>query len=261
MRSEATEIGRLIGDDPRCTSRPRKFSCGSNRPASTMLWKEKAAGSGHQPHVNVKHKLMSNTDTLTFLIDGVRRQDPELWRQFDAIYRPMLLEFLRKQGLDAFKADDVVQHIFMKLLAKIDTYDRTRCRFRTWLFGVAKNTLIDLARRQASYKRALDGWARNLLQATPSDSVRMAEDWAKLHRTKILKHALETVRARTSARAWACFEQRLLRNRPGAEIARELGITPNVVYVNSCRVLKEVTTICQEFDEDPRDALDTSDLS
>jgi RNA polymerase sigma-70 factor, ECF subfamily len=261
MRPQTTEIGRMIGDGPRCISRPRKFSCGSNRPASTMLWKEKAARSGHQPHVNVEHNLMSSTDTLTFLIDGVRRQDPERWREFDVIYRPMLLEFLRKRGLDDSRADDVVQQIFVKLLDKIQTYDRKRCRFRTWLFGLTKNTLIDLARRQASYKRALEGWARNVLQATPSDTVKMAEDWAKLHRTKILKHALETVRTRTSARAWACFEQRLLRNRPGAEIARELGITPNAVYVNSCRVLKEVTTICQEFDEDPGDALDTSDLS
>ena len=100
-----------------------------------------------------------------------------------------------------------------------------------------------------------------MLQATPSDSVKMAEAWAKLHRTKILKHAMETVRARTSTRAWACFEQRLLRDRPGAEIARELDITPNVVFVNARRVLKQVRSICQEFDEDPRDALDSSHLS
>ena len=44
-------------------------------------------------------------------------------------------------------------------------------------------------------------------------------------------------------------------------IARELGITANVVFVNACRVLKQVTNICQEFDEDPRDALDSSHLS
>jgi RNA polymerase sigma factor (sigma-70 family) len=226
-----------------------------------MLWEEKTARSGHQPHVKIEHKFMSNTDTRGSVIVGVCRQDPERWREFDSIYRPMLFGFLRKQGLDESDANDVVQDIFVKLLSKIDTYDRTRCKFRTWLFGLALNTLIDKARRRASYHKAVEGWARNVLQATPSDSVKLAEAWAKLHRTKILKHAMETGRDRTSTRTWACFEQRLLRDRPGAEIARELEISANVVYVNACRVLKQVTTICQEFDEDSRDALDSSHLS
>jgi RNA polymerase sigma factor (sigma-70 family) len=204
---------------------------------------------------------MSSTDTRGSIIVGICQQDPERWRDFDAIYRPMLFGFLRKQGLDEFDANDVVQDIFVKLLGKIDTYDRTRCKFRTWLFGLALNTLIDKARRKTTYNKALDGWARNVLQATPTDSVKMAEAWGKLHRTKILKHALETVRVRTSTRTWACFEQRILRDRPGAEIAKELDITANVVFVNAHRVLKQVTIICQEFDEDPRDALDSSHLS
>jgi RNA polymerase sigma-70 factor (ECF subfamily) len=196
-------------------------------------------------------------DTLGSLIVGVCQQDPERWREFDAIYRPMLFAFLRKQGLSEFAASDVVQDIFVKLLRKIDTYDRTKCKFRTWLFTLAQHTLIDKARRRASYNKAIEGWARNVLQATPSDSMKLAEDWAKLHRAKILKRALETVRARTSARVWACFEQRLLRDRPGAEIARELDITPNTVFVNACRVLKQVRAVCQEFDEDLSDDFDS----
>jgi RNA polymerase sigma factor (sigma-70 family) len=226
-----------------------------------MLWEEKTARSGHQPHVKTEQKFVPSMDTRRSIILGVCRQDPERWREFDSIYQPMLFGFLRKHGLDESDANDIVQDTFVKLLSNIDTYDRTRCKFRTWLFGLALNTLIDKARRRASYNKALEGWARNVLQATPSDSVKLAEAWAKLHLTKILKYAMETVRARTSTQAWACFEQRLLRDRPGAEIARELGITANVVFVNAHRVLKQVTNICQEFDEDPRDALDSSQLS
>ena len=95
------------------------------------------------------------------------------------IYRPMLLAYLRKQGLKEFEANDVVQDIFVKLLGKIHTYDRAKCRFRTWLFSVAHNALIDHARRLASHKKALDGWAVNVLRATPSDSVRMEEEWTR----------------------------------------------------------------------------------
>ena len=70
---------------------------------------------------------MSNSDTRGSVIVGVCQQDPERWREFDAIYRPMLLAFLRKQGLNEFEANDVVQDIFVKLLGKIQTYDRKKC--------------------------------------------------------------------------------------------------------------------------------------
>jgi hypothetical protein len=71
----------------------------------------------------------------------------------------------------------------------------------------------------------------------------------KIHREKILAHALRVVRRRASSKAWYCFEQRLLKDRPAAVIARELGIEPNAVFVNSHRVMKQVRAVCDEFDE------------
>ena len=193
---------------------------------------------------------MSDTGTRFSVIVGVAQHDPQRWREFDAIYRPILRAYLRKRSLNDSDASDVIQDVFVKLLAKIHTYDRAKCRFRTWLFSVAQNTLIDHARRRASYKRAVDGWAGEVLRASSSESAKMEREWVRIHREKILAHALRTVRARVSSKAWACFEQRLLRGRPAAEIARELGIEPNAVHVNACRVLKQVRALCDEFDED-----------
>jgi RNA polymerase sigma-70 factor (ECF subfamily) len=213
-----------------------------------------------QVNVNTGRQPMPNTDTRVSIIVGVCQHDPERWREFDAIYRPILRAYLRKRGLKDSEASDVIQDIFVKLLGKIQTYDRAKRRFRTWLFSVAQNTLIDHARRRASYKKALDGWAVEVLRATSSESVKMEREWIKIHREKILAHALKVVRARVSSRAWACFEQRLLRDRPAAEIARDLKLEPNAVYVNACRVLKQVRALCDEFDEDISHAFE-SDVS
>jgi RNA polymerase sigma-70 factor (ECF subfamily) len=193
---------------------------------------------------------MSSPSTRVSVIVGVCQQDPERWREFDAIYQPMLLAYFQKRGLCDSDARDVVQTIFVKLLAKIHTYDRTTGGFRSWLFGIAHNTLIDQARRRAAYKKALAGWAVQMLKASPSDSLQMAEDWVKIHRQKILEHALKAVRAKTGSKLWTCFEQRLLRGRPARDIAAELNIEPNVVYVYSSRILKEIRELCAEFDED-----------
>jgi RNA polymerase sigma-70 factor (ECF subfamily) len=215
-----------------------------------ILRKEQAVGDGHHAHVNAGQHHMASADTRVSVLVGVCQRDPDRWREFDAIYRPILLAYLCARGLNDSDATDVVQDIFVKLLGKMHAYDRTQCRFRTWLFRVAHNALIDQARRQASYKKALDGWAAHVLRATPADSIEMEQEFHKVHLEKILAHALKVVRTRVSSKSWACFEQRLLKNRPAAEIAADLKIEPNAVYVYASRVMKLVGDVCEEFDED-----------
>jgi len=217
-----------------------------------------AAEHADPMHVNNGRKPMSRSATRVSVIVGVCRNDPDRWREFDAIYRPIVRAYLRKRGLKDSEATDVTQEIFVKLLGKIHTYDRGRYSFRTWLFTVAQNTLIDQARRKASYQKALDGWAIQAIEASPADSARMKADWRKIHQEKILEHAVTKARARYSPKVWACFDQRILRNRPAARIAAELKIEPNAVYVNASRVLKQVRAICQEFDEDISHAFEPS---
>jgi RNA polymerase sigma-70 factor (ECF subfamily) len=206
--------------------------------------------NGHHAHIDGGQHHTTGADTRVSVIVGVRQQDPERWREFDAIYRPMLLAYLQRRYLNEFEANDVVQDIFVKLLGKIHTYDRRKCRFRTWLFRVTHNTLVDHARRKASYKKAIAGWAARVLQAARSDSIVMEQEFGWLHREKILAHAVEVVRARVSSKSWACFQQRVLKDRPAAEIAVELKIERNAVYVYASRVMNRVCDVCEEFDED-----------
>ena len=256
-------LGAADTDGPRgsdTTSTPMKFVDATrlNSPPLVILWKAQAARARQRRRVNDGHSRMSNTDTRGSIIVGICQHDPERWREFDSIYRPMLIGFLRKQGLNEFDASDVVQDTFVKLLSRIQTYNRERFKFRTWLFTVAHNAMVDHARRRATQKKAADGWVATVLHSSASDSVKLVQEWGRLHRTKILAHALKTVRSCTSAKSWACFEQRLLRDRPGIEIAAELGIEPGAVFVNACRVLKRVRAVCEEFDEDMSHAYDTS---
>ena len=70
-----------------------------------------------------------------------------------------------------------------------------------------------------------------------------------------MKRVLPRVRSTSSELAWKCFEERLLKDRPGAEIATELSITPDAVYVYASRVLKMVrqqcTTVAEELGDEP----------
>ena len=62
-----------------------------------------------------------------------------------------------------------------------------------------------------------------------------------------------------SARAWQCFEERCLRDRPGAVIAAEIGITDKAVFGFASRVSKAVrakcTALAEELGDEPVDWL------
>jgi RNA polymerase sigma-70 factor (ECF subfamily) len=53
-------------------------------------------------------------------------------------------------------AEELVQEVFTRVWRKADSYDETRASFRTWLYGIARNAIIDQKRR-ASVRPALAG--------------------------------------------------------------------------------------------------------
>jgi RNA polymerase sigma factor (sigma-70 family) len=259
MRVESVAIAELPVQMAGSNHRTDQSSaCGTGSPV-TILLKEKTAGHSEPQKANLGHAIMSDMETRASIIFGVCQNDPRRWSEFDAIYRPLLKAYLRKRGIKECDASEIVQDIFLKLVDKIRTYDRTKCRFRTWLFRVAQNAMIDSLRRRAALEKALRGWAENKLREFETNSVELEKEWDRLHRAKILKHALRSVRARVSPKAWSCFVGRLIEDRPAEEIAGELGMeTPNAVYVSACRVLKKVRAVCEEFDEDLSDDLVSS---
>jgi RNA polymerase sigma-70 factor (ECF subfamily) len=182
-------------------------------------------------------------ETRMSLLDRVRNLgDGRSWSEFHAIYRPLILGYLRGLGLDEHDAEDVTQEVFERLMLILPKFnlDREKGRFRTYLWKVTYNSLLARARWKKVRERAEQEWVRRFSEADESRS-RELEDIFKLeHRRRIFEVVLPQARARASETAWACFDGRLVQRRPAAEIAAELGITENNVYVHSSRVLQDV---------------------
>ena len=165
-------------------------------------------------------------------------------------------------GLKEHDAQELTQDVFCRLMRILPTFelDRRRARFRTYLWRLTYNTLVDRARRKKVRDRAEEEWVRRFSEADESESRKLEEAWTMQHRKRILEVVLPRVRETTSRTAWACFEGRLVYRRPAAEIAAELGITPNAVYVYASRVLQEVRRRCAEIEGELGDGCDL-DLS
>jgi RNA polymerase sigma-70 factor (ECF subfamily) len=176
------------------------------------------------------------------LLQRVRNpQDQKAWAEFMALYHPLLFSYVKKKGLSDTDTEDVVQNIFISLVKTMPSFqlDKTRGRFRTWLWMVTSNAVADWVRGKKRGEKARDAWGESRTDET-TDPDPEAEFEAAL-RKRVLEFALEQVKADSNERTWACFEQHMLKHRPAAEVAAELGLgTANAVYVNASRVLARV---------------------
>jgi RNA polymerase sigma-70 factor (ECF subfamily) len=199
------------------------------------------------------------SDTRHSLIERVRNlRDVRSWDEFHAIYRPLIVGYLRSMGLNEPDAHDVTQDVFRRLVTILPTFELNprKGRFRTYLWKLTYNTLVDQARRKKVRDRAEEEWVRRFSEADESETRKFEELWTIQHRKRILEVALPRVRATTSRTAWACFEGRLVHRRPAADLAAKLGISANAVYVYASRVLQEVRRRCAEIEGELGDDCD-----
>jgi RNA polymerase sigma-70 factor, ECF subfamily len=68
----------------------------------------------------------------------------------DELYRRHargLYAFCRNLAPASHDAEDLVQDVFLRVIKSAHTFDPQRASFRTWLYRIARNRCIDLARR------------------------------------------------------------------------------------------------------------------
>jgi RNA polymerase sigma-70 factor (ECF subfamily) len=188
--------------------------------------------------------IRMNTTPVSLLKRVTNPGDQESWREFVGLYEPLLFRYVCRQGLDENDARDVVQEILVILLRKLPTFqfDPQRGRFRTWLWQIASNCARNYLRKRRRATRA-ESEKQHMDSSSEPD-----EDWLRYHRQRLLQFALEEVRKETAPRTWDCFEQHVVRGRAAAQIAEELGVKANSVYVNASRVLAQIRQRCASYE-------------
>src|SRR5207248_3916108 len=105
--------------------------------------------------------------------------------------------------------------------------------FRAWLKTVALNKWRDRRRKEAHAPRTAP-------LPEPADPHGGEAFWEAEYRRELIGRALEVMRAEFQPTTWkACWEF-VACGRPAAEVAAELGISENAVYIAKCRVLRRL---------------------
>jgi len=92
-----------------------------------------------------------------------------LYRTYSGELFGFALNCLGDRGL----AEELVQDVFTRVWRHADSYDDSRASFRTWLYGIARNAVVDFKRRRA-VRPALAVEPAELAEGVGEDSIERA---------------------------------------------------------------------------------------
>ncbi|HEY0981101.1 MULTISPECIES: RNA polymerase sigma factor [unclassified Schlesneria] len=181
--------------------------------------------------------------TLLFRIRNAR--DQEAWERFIDLYAPLVYGFLRKRGLQDADAADLTQDVLRQvaLAANSLEYDPRNGTFRSWLFTIVQNRLIDHWRREGVRERATgDSVAQRLLEEQPQAGVNESADgdWDTDYSRQLFHYAAKIVKQDFTPSTWQAFWRTAVDGLPGPMVAEQLGLSLAAVYLAKGRVLNRL---------------------
>ncbi len=151
----------------------------------------------------------------------------------------MVYGWCRRAGLQPADAADVGQEVFAAVARSIHTFrhDRPGDTFRGWLFTITRNKLRD---RQTPLGATGIGGSDALRQMAELPTEEQHEPTPAPEaneRQAFWRRQIEMVRGEFEPRTWEAFWRAFVDGEAAANIAADLGISTNAVYLAKSRVL------------------------
>jgi RNA polymerase sigma factor (sigma-70 family) len=194
----------------------------------------------------------SGSSTTPSLLLRIRNpSDAEAWKTFVDVYGRLVYRHCRSRGLRHEDAENVTQEVFAQISQSIRRFDyRPELgRFRDWLGTVTRNEINRFLKKEVRTARGNGGAEEERALA---DIAARGEDtaWTEEFNAHLLATALARSRPHFEEQTWRAFELVWLERRPAAEVANELKVPIDRVYVAKSRVLERLQQEVQELAED-----------
>ena len=128
----------------------------------------------------------------------VRIRDPgdkDAWRQFVALYAPLIHGLARRRGLQDADAADLTQEVLRTVMAAAPglVYDPKRGSFRGWLYTVSCNKIRDFQASRLNRDRGSGDSATQQLLAEIPDQSDEAGRWETEYQRHLFALAAEAI--------------------------------------------------------------------
>lgn len=182
--------------------------------------------------------------TPSSLLVRVRGHDPSAWARFVRLYGPVVFGWCLRAGLQPADAQDVGQEVFRAVVGAIGAFihHREGGSFRAWLRTITLNKIRDFSRKVRQLPECPGSQDVTLVRDESVDTT--PEDVPTDDRNTLMRRAVELVLADVSEETRSAFLRAVGGDKP-ADIARDLGVSVNVVYLARSRIARRIR---EEFD-------------
>ena len=178
--------------------------------------------------------------------------DADAWHEFVSIYEPFVYRFALRGGLQDADARELVQNVLLAVARAIGRWrcDKTVGKFRTWLFRIARNQLIDISGRLKRQITSVGGTSMvGLLEQTPQFDG-WDEDEVKLaHRRELFQWAVNRVKGSVKQPTWQAFWLTTIENQSVDSAARTLQLSTGAVYIARSRVFARLREEVRQWED------------
>ncbi len=177
-------------------------------------------------------------------------RDQQAWSTFLEIYQPLIYRVIRQRRVQDADAREVTQEVLLAVANSIDQWeaDPQRGTFRGWLTTITRNLVVNFLIKQSRHPRGSgDSDFRRGLESLPAPAGDESELFDVEERRQIFRWAAERIRPEFRESNWEAFWRTAVEGQGAIEVARELGISPGLVYVSRNRIMKRLRDKVVEF--------------
>lgn len=182
-------------------------------------------------------------DTRYTLLTRAASGDEGAWQRLTALYRPLILGWLVKHGVEHHDAEDLTQEVLLSVTRRLGEFEPSgrRGAFRAWLRTIAVNRTRDFW-KAGRHRPVAPGGSDILLLAEQleDDTSDLARRWDEEHDRYVLRRLLEMIEREFEPQTVQAFRRLALDGAAANEVAGELGISVGAAYVAKSRVLKRI---------------------
>lgn len=179
--------------------------------------------------------------------------DAEAWEEFASIYEPFVYRFACRGGLQDADARELVQDVMLSVAKAVGRWkpDRSRARFRTWLFHIARNQLLDVLAKKQRQLTAKGGTSFFGHLSEFSESTETTDQLIRLeHRRVLFRWAAERIQTVVRPATWQAFYMTAVEGQSAEDVATKLDLTTGAIYIARSRILAKLRDEVSKWEDD-----------
>jgi RNA polymerase sigma factor (sigma-70 family) len=176
--------------------------------------------------------------------------DAPAWRRFCDHFHIVVVNFAKQMGLSMTDAEDAAQETMLTFVKAFrdGKYKREKGHLSDWLFGIARNVILNFRRRLPSEQLVADKTTGTSFLDQIQDDHSIKLSWEIEWRHMVLTRCFEQARKEFDPKVFKAFELYAMTQTSADKVAKQLEMSRNAVYIAKCRVLSRLRELERQFE-------------